>query len=269
MTDLLSPRSGRIKAARRLADRRTRGELQRFLVEGPQLLAEALATDGTVLEVYATPAAAERYAELQSRTDVPWQLADEPALRSLSDTVTPTGLVAVCDATRVLRPAAEATPPEARLVALCADIRDPGNAGAIIRCADAAGADAVLLAGESVDPLNPKVVRASVGSLFHLPIARAGSVAETTERLQSEGFSVLAATGHGDVDLFEADGLLSGRTVWLFGNEAHGLPAELADRADHRVRIPIFGRAESLNLGAAAAVCLYASARAHRPASGR
>jgi TrmH family RNA methyltransferase len=153
-----------------------------------------------------------------------------------------------------------------RLLALCADVRDPGNAGTVIRCADAAGAGGVLLTGSSVDPYNGKAVRASVGSLFHLPVAFAPRTSEVVTALQAAGVSVLAADGAGETDLDDAadEGLLARPTAWLFGNEAWGLPEDLAALADHRVRIPIHGRAESLNLATAAAVCLYASARAQR-----
>ena len=133
---------------------------------------------------------------------------------------------------------------------ICADVRDPGNAGTVIRTADAAGAVGVVLSGNSVDPYNDKTVRASVGSLWHLPISVADDPADCVRRAQAAGFVVLAADGAGDTDLFEAErsGLLDQQVAWLFGNEAWGLPDELAALADHRVSIPIFGRAESLNL---------------------
>ena len=155
-------------------------------------------------------------------------------------------------------------PPRCRPpLVICADVRDPGNAGTVIRTADAAGAVGVVLAGNSVDLYNDKTVRASVGSLWHLPISVVEDPAECVRRAQAAGFVVLAADGAGETDLFEAErsGLLDQRVAWLFGNEAWGLPDELAALAEHRVAIPIFGRAESLNLSTAAAVCLYASAR--------
>jgi RNA methyltransferase, TrmH family len=210
-----------------------------------------------VVEVFATPAATEQYAAIASAAPT-WTLVDDAALASLSDAVSPAGVVAVC---RFLD---GSVPDGARLTAICADVRDPGNAGTVIRCADAAGADAVVLAGHSVDAYNPKTVRASVGSLFHLPIVSEPDPAAAVRAAQAAGLQVLAADGAGEVDLDEADDLLAAPTAWLFGNEAWGLPAELADLADHRVRIPIHGRAESLNLSTAAALCLYASARAQR-----
>jgi TrmH family RNA methyltransferase len=153
-----------------------------------------------------------------------------------------------------------------RLVAVLAHVRDPGNAGTVIRTADAAGADAVVLGGESVDPYNGKCVRASAGSLFHLPLAAGVPIDATVTALKARGLTVLAADGHGALDLDTAidDGRLDGPTAWLFGNEAWGLPAETRALADAVVRVPIHGAAESLNLATAAAVCLYASARAHR-----
>jgi TrmH family RNA methyltransferase len=189
----------------------------------------------------------------------------EPALGALADTVNPQGLVAVChhlhreDITPVLTP-------QTMLVVVLAGIADPGNAGTILRTADAAGADAVVFPDGSVDPYNGKCVRASAGSLFHVDLVRGGSAAQAVRDLTGAGFSVLAADAHGAVDLDERidSGALAGPTAWLFGSEAHGLPDELADLAQARVRVPIHGRAESLNLAAAAAVCLYASARAQR-----
>lgn len=180
--------------------------------------------------------------------------------------MTPAGVVGLCR--HLDRPLTDLLSGDraARLVAICADVRDPGNAGTVVRCADAAGADLVVLAGSSVDAYNPKTVRASVGSLFHLPLAVEPDAAAAVRAAQDAGLVVLAADGAGEVDLdapATAD-LLARPTAWLFGNEAWGLPAELAGLADHRVRIPIHGRAESLNLSTAAALCLYASARAHR-----
>ena len=194
-------------------------------------------------------------------------LVEDRALASLSDAVNPAGLVALCRF--VDRPLEHVLDPArgTRLVAICADVRDPGNAGTIIRTADAAGADAVVLAGSSVDLYNPKTLRASVGSAFHLPLAVEPDVRRAVEAARASGLTVLAADGAGDVDLHEAGDLLVGPTAWLLGNEAWGLPAEVAALAGHRVRIPIRGRAESLNLATAAALCLYESARAHdRPA---
>jgi RNA methyltransferase, TrmH family len=258
--DPLTARSGRVKAARRLARRSSRDELGLFLLEGSKTLREALAVPGCVVEVFATAAASDEHAELRGRVEslgLPWQPVTDDALASLAGSVTPQGLVAVCRQVGVPLERALA----GDLVVICADVRDPGNAGTIIRTADAAGAQGVVLAGHSVDPHNDKTVRATVGSLFHLPIAVHPDPAAVVAAAREAGFRVLAADGAGEVDLFAAGDVLSGKVAWLFGNEAWGLPADLAALADHRVAIPILGRAESLNLATAAAVCLYASAR--------
>ena len=267
----LSAKSGRVKAARRLTRRSTRAEQGLFLAEGAKALDEAMLVPGCVVEVFATLDASEQYAALRKAVDdagVPWLPVTEDAVAALSGAVTPQGIVAVCrfldvPLDRVLEPTRGGEDLNPTIV-ICADVRDPGNAGTVIRCADAAGAHGVVLAGNSVDLYNDKTVRASVGSLWHLPIAVVAEAADCVRLAQAAGFVVLAADGAGETGLFDAEtsGLLDRPVAWLFGNEAWGLPEELAQLADHRVAIPIFGRAESLNLSTAAAVCLYASARA-------
>jgi TrmH family RNA methyltransferase len=251
--------STRVKEARKLSRRSVRTERRLFLADGPNAVEAALSTPGCVVEVFATPEATQRHAALADAAEgaVAWVLVDERALGSLSDSVTPAGVVAVC---RFLdRPLRDLLDTQPRLVAVCADVRDPGNAGTVIRCADAAGADLVVLAGTSVDAYNAKTVRASVGSLFHVPLAVQPEGAAAVTALREAGLTVLATAGGGEVSLYDAP--LDGPTAWLFGNEAHGLPDDLAALADHRVSIPIHGRAESLNLSTAAALCLYESAR--------
>lgn len=256
MTAPLTAGNTRVKEARKLHRRPERSGRRCFLADGPKAVEGALAEPGRVREVFATPAAAAEHAALL--VGVPVTLVDDRAMGGLSDSVSPAGLVAVCDFLDVGLPDALG----GRLAAICADVRDPGNAGTVIRTADAAGAAGVVLAGDAVDLYNPKTIRASVGSAFHLPIAVERDPAAAVRAAQAAGLTVLAADGGGEVDLFTAGALLARPTAWLFGNEAWGLPSELAALADHRVRIPILGRAESLNLATAAAVCLYASARA-------
>ena len=191
------------------------------------------------------------------------EVADD-AMAALAETVTPQGLVGVATFVDVTLAELVSAPP--RLVAVFAAVRDPGNAGTVLRAADAAGADGVVFTDSSVDPYNGKCVRASAGSLFHLPVVLGPSAASTVEALRGAGVTVLATAGDADLDLDTAvdEGRLERPTAWLFGNEAWGLPPEVQALADATVRIPIYGRAESLNLAAAAAVCLYASARALR-----
>jgi len=153
-----------------------------------------------------------------------------------------------------------------QLVALLANVRDPGNAGTVLRTADAAGAHAVVFADASVDPYNGKCVRASAGSLFHLPVVATAGLGEAITTLREAGLRIVAADGRAGRSLDDpaVQARLAEPTAWMFGNEAWGLPPELVALADEPVAVPIYGRAESLNLAAAAAVCLYASARAQR-----
>jgi TrmH family RNA methyltransferase len=255
-----TPRTPRVVAARRLQRRKDRDQTGRFLAEGPQAVREALSA-GAVAELFATAAAFERYADLVAQAPEA-SVVTEETIKALAETVQPQGLVAVCEQIDV--PLGDALAKRPRLVAVVAEVRDPGNAGTILRTADAAGASAVIFAGDAVDPYNGKCVRASAGSLFHVEVIR--SPLAVVDDLRTSGLQVLATTGYGadDLDSLLDDGALGAPTAWLFGSEAHGLPESLLEAADRRVRVPIYGGAESLNLAAAAAVCLYASARAQR-----
>ena len=229
----------------------------RFLAEGPNLV-EAALRRGLVSEVFVTENAAERFADLLA--GAPTQLVTERAAKALSDTVTPVGLVAVCtlpdaDLEQVL-----ADGPT--LVAVPVGVSEPGNAGTIIRVADAMGADAVVLAGPSVDPYNGKCLRASAGSIFSIPVIAEPDTDAALTGLRDAGLQVLATVLDGSVSLDDVD--LARPTAWLFGPEAHGLPPDVVELATARVRIPMAGNAESLNIGSAAAICLYQSARASR-----
>ena len=250
---MLSSTNARLAAARRLTRRTARRETGRFLAEGAPAVREALAASA-VLELFATAEAMSRYPSL---TGDAAEISPRDAA-ALSETVTPQGLVAVCSVPETSFADVLASSP--RLLAVLVEPNDPGNLGTIIRTADAAGADAVVVDG-GVDPYNGKAVRASAGSLFHLPVVSA----PVAEVLASD-LLTLATSGGGSVDLDDliSDGSLSGPSAWLFGTEAHGLPADVLSAAARAVRVPIYGRAESLNLAAAAAVCLYASARAQR-----
>ncbi|GGR20945.1 RNA methyltransferase [Streptomyces netropsis] len=272
--ELISPRSPRVIAARRLAKRNFRVKERRFIAEGPQAVREAIehrsGGEPTLLELFATVEAAERHAEITDAAraaGVRVHYAEDDVIAELSQTVTPQGLVGVC---RFLdSPFEEILAARPKLIAVLAHVRDPGNAGTVLRCADAAGADAVVLTDASVDLYNPKSVRASVGSLFHLPVAVGVPVEQAVRGLRDAGVRVLAADGAGiDLDAELDRGTMGTPTAWIFGNEAWGLPEETRALADEVVRVPIHGKAESLNLATAAAVCLYASARAQRAAGG-
>ncbi len=235
---------------------------RRFVVEGPQAVREALAT---LVELYADPDGASRHPELLAAAPCPVTPVTREVLAAMAETVTPQGVLGVAPLLHV--PLSTALQGAPRLVAVLEDVRDPGNAGTVIRTADAAGADAVVLTDGSTDPHGGKCVRATAGSLWHLPVVHGPSVAQAVEALHAAGLAVLATSGStaaDDLDDLVDAGELDGPTAWLLGNEAAGLSAQALALADRTVRIPIRGRAESLNLSTAAAVCLYASARAHR-----
>jgi TrmH family RNA methyltransferase len=281
---LSNTRSDRVKAVRRLAGRSARGRAGLFVVDGPQAVREAIDADerafddtgqeafeGGIHDLYATPEGAERFSGMldaarrrghEPRIVTPEVLA---AMTGDEGAVTPQGVLAVCRLVGRSLGAAlpHSTPP---LVAVLAGVQDPGNAGTIIRAADAAGAGAVVLTEGSVDVHNPKCVRSTAGSLFHLPIATRAPLEQVVAALRRRGVRVLAADGSGATDLDDLvdDGALAGPTAWIFGNEANGLPDAARELADDVVRVPLHGRAESLNVATAAAVCLYATARAQR-----
>jgi TrmH family RNA methyltransferase len=264
-SELTSIRSPRVKAARQLGKRALRQRARAFLAEGPQAVGEALAAGDVVSELFITAAAQARYGELAglaAAQGAEVHPVSGEVMAELAQTVTPQGVLAVCRFVDV--PLAAVTDRALHLVLILANVRDPGNAGTVLRTADAAGADAVLFAGSSVDPYNSKCVRASAGSLFHLPVVTGTPVPEAVRALRAAGLRVLAADGGAQrtLDDLYAEGTLGDGTGWLFGNEAWGLPAEVRALADDAVAVPIYGRAESLNLAAAAAVCLYSSARA-------
>ena len=261
---MANPRADRVRGVAALARASVRARRGQFLVEGPQAVREAVRfAPDQVRDVYLTVAAAQRYPEITDNATaagVYTHLCSPDVLAAMSPDAQ--GVLAVV---RPIVATAEdllAADPQPRLLATLAQVRDPGNAGTVIRAADAAGAAGVLLSAGSVDVHNPKVVRSTAGSLFHLPVATDMDLAEVARTARDRGLQVLAADGGGEVDLYQAD--LTRPTLWLFGNEAHGLGTAERELADAVVRIPIHGRAESLNLAMAATVCLYSSARAQQ-----
>lgn len=262
---LENPRSPRVRAVAKLTKRSARQETGLFLLEGPQAAREALAyRPDTLIEVFATPAAMERHPDLRDAArdaGIDVEFTTEAVLDAMADTVTPQGIVAVArQSPTSLKDIFDGTP---TLIAICEEVRDPGNLGTIIRAADAAGADAVVLTGRTVDPYNPKVVRATTGSLFHVPVAVGADLVSTIERAHASGLRVIAADVGGDDFLTRRD-VLREPTAWLFGNEARGLEDDALALVDLSLRLPIYGRAESLNLATAASVCLYETAFAQR-----
>jgi TrmH family RNA methyltransferase len=285
-----NPRADRVRDVAKLAGRPARLKRGQFLAEGPQAVREALrlhqqrvadGQPGVVTEVFASESCLDRHPEFEALSQgVNARLATDEVLAAMADTVNPQGIIAVCRFVDVaLQEVLDAGP---RLIAVLCQVRDPGNAGTVLRAADSAGADAVILTASSVDIYNPKAVRSTAGSLFHLPVVLGADVHELAAACRARGIGVLAADGYGTLNLDtlqdeNARRRLTGEgpaseyaleqpTAWLFGNEAQGLSEEELALADHRVAVPVYGSAESLNLGTAATVCLYASARSqHHP----
>jgi RNA methyltransferase, TrmH family len=289
---LSNPRADRVRDVAKLAGRPARLKRGHFLAEGPQAVREALklhqqrladGQPGVVNEVFASESCLDRYPEFEELSQgVNARLATDEVLSAMADTVNPQGVIAVCRFLDVaLEEVLDAGP---RLIAVLCKVRDPGNAGTVLRAADSAGADAVVLTSSSVDIYNPKAVRSTAGSLFHLPVVLGVDVDELAAACRAKGIGILAADGYGTLNLDtlqdenaqrrltgqgpESEYALEQPTAWLFGNEAQGLSREELALADHRVAVPVYGSAESLNLGTAATVCLYASARSqHQPAA--
>ncbi|MBO1900993.1 RNA methyltransferase [Leucobacter weissii] len=261
---LENPRSPRVRRVAALARKKERQQSGRFLVEGPQAVRELLQhRSGRAETVYATMGTEAWQYELDrlaSEEGVPIERVTDAVLAAMAETVQPQGVLAVA---RVEDEPVEDAVRGVGLVAILHEVRDPGNAGAVLRAADAAGAGAVVFAGDSVDPWHPKVVRATTGSLFHLPIAVTPTLGEAVAAARAGGLSVIAADVHGE-DLHPRSEALRDPIAWVFGNEARGLSVAERALADRSLRLPIYGEAESLNLAAAAAVCLYTTAFAQR-----
>lgn len=260
-----NPRSPRVRAVAKLAKRSAREETGLFLVEGPQSVTEALRFRAALLvDLFMTRAALDRHVDLArsaAASGVDAEEVSDHVLETMADTVTPQGVVAVARQFPISM--AELLAGGVKLVAVLDEVRDPGNAGTIIRAADAAGADGVILTGKSVDAYNPKVVRSTTGSLFHVAVTQGVELDAAIRAVKGAGLQVLAADIAGR-DLPTVRELLPNPTAWLFGNEAHGLTEESLGLADAVVKVPIYGHAESLNLATAASVCLYESAFAQR-----
>jgi TrmH family RNA methyltransferase len=257
---LTNVRAPKVARARRLLKRGFRESDGLFLAEGPQACREA-AKVGKVKELFLTQEAFDRYPEIVTAvadSGAEIVVCTEAVIEQFSSTVSPQGMTAIVrmwdqDPSKIFSSTA-------KLVVALTAVRDPGNAGSVIRVADAAGAHGVVMSSDSVDLFNPKVVRASVGSIFHLPISVGQELAETIAAAREAGMQILAADANG-VSLYGGVDLAK-PTLWVFGNEAWGIPAEVLELVDQVVSIPIYGQAESLNLATASAVCLYASAQA-------
>jgi TrmH family RNA methyltransferase len=252
-----------VQRLRRLSGRRAaRSEEGAFVVDGPVLVLEALRAGVAVQEVLVAPGAAPDVLDAAREHRVPVRTVVADVLAKAVDAVTPQGVAAI--ATRPEVPVAAAIDAASRgpLSLVLVDIADPGNAGTLLRTAEAAGAAAVLFCGASVDPCNPKCVRASAGALFHLPVASGGEAVAVLDGLGGAGVRRAATVVRGGVPYDAVD--LTGPVALVLGNEAHGLPATLDHLVDDRLTIPMHGRSESLNVAMAGAVLSFESLRQRR-----
>ncbi|OZG68902.1 TrmH family RNA methyltransferase [Bifidobacterium eulemuris] len=278
-----NPKSERVRHLADLTNRKTRYRAGRFLIEGPQSVREAVVWRPDVVRDLYVEVAAEG-GERRAATDTLQRIVDQAlesdvyvhwasgeVIRRISADAQ--GILAVGDidvirSTATVPPAVETGTPGTRLAAFW-QVRDPGNAGTVIRAADAAGCDAVVFVDDCVDVFNPKVVRSTAGSLFHVPVV----VMRTDEFLAwagGHGIKVIAADVYGTEerksrplpDVLAERSSTSGASAVLFGNEARGLPPDVLERADDIVSIPLYGKAESLNLATSAAVMLMSLAMA-------
>ncbi len=269
---LSNPRAERIVKVRALAGNTVRRREGRFLVEGPQAVREAVRFRApSVRDVYLTSDVAARHPEILAEA-VTAGLRIHGCTPEVVTAMSGDAQGALAVATVAPSILGDSVREGARLVVILSNVRDPGNTGTIVRVADAVGADAVILAGECVDPYSPKVVRASTGSLFHVPIVTGVVLEDAMTRAREAGLGVFAASGSGVEDLFSlaeaVDAPLAGPIAWVFGNEAWGLSPDEIAFADRSVRLPILGRAESLNVASAASVALYFCAHAQQRISG-
>lgn len=261
---LTNVRAARVRAVAALARRSVRVREGLFLAEGPQAVREAVAFRPEVVrELYVDDSGTGRHPDLVAAAraaGIRVQATSSPVLAAMCDTTTPQGLLAVCRPVDVAWEQVLSGSP--RMLVVLAQVRDPGNAGTVIRGADAAGADAVIFAGDCVDAYNPKAVRSAVGSHFHLPLVFGPTPAEVVAALREAGIRALAADGAGATSLFDVD--LARPHAWVMGNEAWGLEDHVLQACDEVVAVPRYGHAESLNLAMATTVCLYSSAREQR-----
>jgi TrmH family RNA methyltransferase len=223
------------------------------------LVAEALAAGLEVLELLVEPGEAPELVEAAVRTGVTVHLVTPGVLANAVDTTTPQGVAAVARRPDVALEVALAAAAHGPLVLVLVDVSDPGNAGTLLRAAEASGAAAVLFCGTSVDPCNPKCVRASAGALFHLPVSAGGEALAVLEGLGQVGVQRAATVVRGGAPYHQLD--LTGPVAIVLGSEAHGLPADLDPLVDLRCTIPMTGRSESLNVAMAGSVLCFEALR--------
>jgi len=253
---LTSLKNPKVAAVARLKKRAFRERDRRFLVEGAHAVGEALQESPPALVSLLVGEGLDELAVRARQAGVDVEEVSGEVLRKLTSTVTPQPVLGIAPFVDV--PLGALRGGDA-CVGILHEVRDPGNAGTVLRSADAAGAAGLVFTSASVDVYNPKTVRASAGSIFHVPVVRGEPAGEAIGTLRDRGYRILAMDAQGTENVYATD--LGGAVAFVFGNEAHGLPQEIVARADATVRVPHAGRAESLNLAAAATVCLFEWAR--------
>ncbi|KAF1085663.1 23S rRNA (guanosine-2'-O-)-methyltransferase RlmB [Sporotomaculum syntrophicum] len=254
-----------IKYVRRLAQRKFRERERKFIIEGVRFLEEALKVNWPLELVMHTPGIAVQYRagqllEILARRCVPLLTVDDSLFQKLADTESPQGMLAVARVPEELEADPRIWAAQGRdLMVLVDGIRDPGNLGTVIRCADAAGAGGVLLLKGSVDPYNPKTLRSTMGSIFHVPLISVGESDRLLLQIPEAGWRLVVGEPGAGKLIHQCD--LTGRVVLAVGSEADGVSGAVRQAACEKVRIPMPGRAESLNAGVAAGIMLYEAVR--------
>jgi TrmH family RNA methyltransferase len=252
-----------VQRLRRLSGRRAaRLEEGAFVIEGPVLVREALAAGLAIEDAFAVPGTDPALLDQLVRGGVDVHAIAPEVLARAVDTVTPQGVAAIAPRIEVGVVEAVAAGAAGPLVLVLADVNDPGNAGTLVRAAEAAGAAAVLFCGSTVDPCNPKCVRASAGALFHVPVASGGDTVAVLELLGDAGVRSAATVVRDGTPYDTAD--LTGPLALVLGSEAHGLPEAVTDAVDLRLTIPMAGRSESLNVAMAGTVVAFEALRQRR-----
>ncbi len=250
---LTSTQNPLIKQIKKLHNPKERRETQLFLLEGTHLIQEAYAVNYPLNTVCCTP-------DWQGHHPGLWEiilansdrveLVSDEAIRAIATTVNPDGIVATAPRLAMSKP-----PIPANLTIVLSTIQDPGNLGAIIRTAAAAGVDGLWVSQDSVDLDNPKVLRASAGQWFRVAMGVSDNLAELVANYQQQGVQVISTTSYTETSYWDVD--LRSPTLLLLGNEGAGLSAELTALADLQVKIPMAANVESLNVATAAALILY------------
>lgn len=229
------------------------------MIDGPLLVADALASGLELLEVLVEPGRVPELVAAAARAGVTVHEVTPGVLANAVDTATPQGVAAVARRPEVALEVTLAAAASGPLALVLVDVSDPGNAGTLLRAAEASGAAAVLFCGTSVDPCNPKCVRASAGALFHLPVSAGGEAVAVLEGLGQVGVRRAATVVRGGAPYHQLD--LTGPIAVVLGSEAHGLPAALDHMVDVRCTIPMAGRSESLNVAMAGSVLCFEALR--------